>query len=188
MSTIATLLLWGGMALGAMALVTIVVHKHDAGVKLEALAPWEPLTKECENTKMTPAQCAAQWDTLKTANVTLQGDFHRLDGERQACNASVGKLADATDEAIKAKNEKLAEAKLKILGLKANQDALQASLTNPPVAGETCEKILSRIDASSDVIGTRRLRDYPPKPAGADGGNQPAGARQGGNDTLRITQ
>lgn len=187
MSTLATLILWVVMAGSAMVGIGIVVHKHDNGVREAALAPWKPLTTYCESTKLTPTQCAEQWTTLKTANVILKGDFKRLDDERKQCSDNTKKLGDETKDTLAAKDKQIKAKQKAVNDLQAQLDLIDAELAGPPTAGDSCEVTLQKITDADDKLGARRLRDYPPKPAGADARGQPAPAAGAGADTLRIT-
>lgn len=180
-----TLIFYAVVILGGIGAVWGVVHVHDGKVKTAALAPWEPLTKECTDTKLQPAQCADQWRAAIAANVSLQSDFNKLDAERQNCTNNTIQLGKDTQAAIDAKDLKLVVANKKILDLKASEDALEASLDQPAVVGEACAATLAKIDAHNDAIGARRLRDY--GATGANQGGQPAAAANPGNDTVRIS-
>jgi prefoldin subunit 5 len=185
--TVFKLIALGVILLAIMAAIGVVVAKHDAGVRVKALAPWQPLIVHCNDAKLTPAQCNEQWIALKTANETLQVDFKKLDKERQECSAGVTKLGKDTKDTLDAKDKQI-KAKQKVVNdLQAQIDAIDAELAAPAAAGESCEATLKTIDTRNDELGARRLRDYPPKPAGPDPRRQPAAAAGARPDSLRIS-
>lgn len=177
----------GVILLALMAAIGVAVAKHDAGVRVKALAPWQPLIVHCNDAKLKPDQCNEQWTVLKTANETLQGDFKKLDDERKLCSAGVEKEGKETKATLDAKDKQI-KAKQKVVNdLQAQLDAIDAELTAPPAAGESCEATLKTIDTRNDELGARRLRDYPSQPASPDPRRQPAAATGAGTDTLRVS-
>lgn len=185
--TVFKLIALGVILLALMTAIGVVVAKHDAGVRVKALAPWQPLIVHCNDAKLKPEQCNEQWTVLKTANESLQGDFKKLDAERQLCSAGVQKQGEETKATLEAKDKQIKAKQKTVNDLQAQIDAIDAELAAPAVAGESCEATLSKIDTRNDELGARRLRDYPVQPASADQGGKPAPATGARSDTLRLS-
>ena len=169
------LILYLIIAAGSVAVIWGAVAFHDHGVAVAALAPYQPIIKLCKDNSLDPAGCAKAWDVLKTANTQIAA-------ERLACDNKVTELGKDTAAKLKSTATQLVVANKKIASLETEKASLESSL-HRPIAGETCEITLGKINGSNTAIGMRRLRDYGP----SANVNAPASASPGA-PTVRITQ
>ena len=138
-----------------------------------------PITEACRMfaDKISPADCAghmrtavADRDTAKAANVTLQGDLKRLDGERQACSAEVTRLEQRGVRAAAAAAARKPADDKALAAIAPEREEL-AKVWGQPKPKMSCEQELAARDAMLKKTAEQRVRDFPntgapPKPAG----------------------
>lgn len=137
MGSLITLGIYAAIALGAIGAVWGFVHEHDNGVRNDQIAKdtivLNQVKKERDDSRVAETQREAETAACVASAKTQSDAVSDLDKRAKAA-------IDASRAAIAAARAKSAAAESAIAGL-------QAQAASAPVAGQSCEDTLRKVDA-----------------------------------------
>ncbi|HEX5863439.1 MAG TPA: hypothetical protein VF014_04135 [Casimicrobiaceae bacterium] len=143
-------------------------YRYVVGIGIaENEKKWAPLHSKCSKDNAgnppKPTDCAAEFETGKVAiaaNLAIQEDVKRIDGERQACTASINGWKALADRAATVAQQNAKAAEGAINQLRGSRDSSLAK-SRRPTANESCEQILDELDKDSLDLAQKRAILFP---------------------------
>jgi hypothetical protein len=173
-------------------LIQIAIYAAIAGAAYLAFTSWtDSIRKEGAEAQLkadTPIinACKVDRDTAVKANVSLQADVTRIEGERQKQNDAVQSLADELGEQKKRQAQMLAAAKPRIAALRADSGTLEQRLA-ANTEGKSCDERLSNVDSDLRAI-VGGVRPTGTTPTGNVRSPNPPAGTHSGRGTLRLSK